>query len=92
MFVNSQKINDHSSSALYMGMDKIRVSGSALTVKAQVQFQANPFAIYGGQSDIDRFFSESFGFFPHHYYSTSALYSFTHLLMTIYNPFNYRHH
>jgi hypothetical protein len=46
------------------GMDKIRVSGSALTVKAQVQFQANPCEIYGGQSDTDKFFSGYFGFFP----------------------------
>jgi len=44
-------------------MNKIRKSGSALTVKAQVQFQASPCEIYGGQSDIDRFFSEYFGFF-----------------------------
>jgi hypothetical protein len=45
-------------------MDKIRVSGSALTVEGQIQFRANPCEIYGGKSDNDRYFSEYFGFFP----------------------------
>ena len=45
-------------------MNKIRVSGSALTVETPVQYQASPCEIYGGQSDTDRLFSEYFGFFP----------------------------
>ena len=59
------------------------VSCRSLAAENRDQFQASPYGICGGQSDIITGFSQRSSVFPCHYHSTNAGYSFVHLRLTV---------